>query len=545
MLTTLVLAMPSHALDFVISDKQKNFLTLLPDKVTNKHKKIASLGFSDDYVTSSYVKFNLDGLNIITDNEKNKFITVKNIQMTGQSIALRLPDFENDVLLQVDSAQHNIKRLNMVTYSGIVGKDKHSHFILTISDNEGVVGKISLGQYLYVISPVDNSKNLHTIVKLNKALIPRISDEFKDKEKSISSTVVNRDTPKDNNKYYYNYGHVSILFYVASDVTSPNSLVSGVISEMNTAFFNSGVYFHSVYNSSDSPVVLNTTFPNQCRSAITDKFRYKYGEFANIDQDLLVHGADIAFLIVGDTSPGTSNCFQGYPGRVGGKASWFYDASNASAMSARAYVLGDLTALHEIGHVMGGKHSDHVYTTYLGASNSPESTKGYTDPNDNWQTIMGGYTECPFNGIYSNCERLLQFSNPNVLYYHQGQATGEVYNKDMSLWLNNSMYAISQWRGSPLAIPSTPNPISVQSEHCYGFNRVNWTAKYGATSYKLYKSTSSNFTNPMLIYSGANTNSFINVGVGTTWYLKAQACNAAGCSVNSSQVSAGRYNGCL
>lgn len=503
---------PSFALNFVEVDKRATFLTLLPDTVTNQHKKIASLGFDEAFKEVFYVAFDLDGFTTIEGDQRNEFVTVKNVQMSGQKIAFRLPGINDEVLLRVDSVQNNISEVNMVTYSGIVEKDKNSHFILTVSDKEGVVGKISYGQYLYIISPVDDSQELHTVVKLDKALIPKIPDDIKDEEKSSiansNNTQVDESDNDNKNIDIYYYGHVSILFYTASDVASPNSLVSGVISEMNTAFYNSGVYFHSVYNSSGSPIILNTTFPNECRDSIVDQMRDKTGVFANIDQDMLVHGADIAFLIVGDNSPGTSNCFLGYPGRVGGMASWFYDSTKASAMSARAYVLGDLTALHEIGHVMGGKHSNHVYTTDFGADNSPEYAKGMTDPNDNWQTIMGGYTECAFTGIYSNCERLLRFSNPIYGY-------GVSNDKDMVRWLNSSMYTMSQWRDSPLSIPNAPNPISAQSEQCFGFNRINWTAQNGATSYKLYKSPSSNFSNPMLIYSGANTNTFINVSYGT------------------------------
>jgi peptidoglycan hydrolase-like protein with peptidoglycan-binding domain len=88
---------------------------------------------------------------------------------------------------------------------------------------------------------------------------------------------------------------------------------------------------------------------------------------------------------------------------------------------------------------------------------------------------------------------------------------------------------------------SAPNPIYNVSERCGGFNTVYWTAKPGATSYKLYRSFSSSFTSPTLIYSGSNTHSFINVS--STWYLRAKSCNAYGCSGYSTQVSASYYSG--
>jgi hypothetical protein len=82
------------------------------------------------------------------------------------------------------------------------------------------------------------------------------------------------------------------------------------------------------------------------------------------------------------------------------------------------------------------------------------------------------------------------------------------------------------------------------SELCYGANSISWASQPFATEYKLYKSTSYNFTNPSLIYSGTNTSTFVNVNYGT-WYLRAVACNASTCSTYTNQVAAARYNGCI
>ncbi len=125
-----------------------------------------------------------------------------------------------------------------------------------------------------------------------------------------------------------------------------------------------------------------------------------------------------------------------------------------------------------------------------------------------------------------------------------GSPIGVANNIDMKKSLDYTMPIVSGWRGSPVPPPNVPNPISSNNEACYGLNSVTWTTQSGATEYRLYKSTSSSFTSPVLLYSGTNTTTLVNVNFGT-WYLRAQACNASGCSPNSNQVTAYRSNDCL
>jgi len=235
----------------------------------------------------------------------------------------------------------------------------------------------------------------------------------------------------------------------------------------------------------------------------------------------------------------------GIYGRVGGLANP-YDSNDPFTVVADAYALGDLTALHEIGHIFGGAHAYPI--SYFGEYSYSKGLIHFNhqNPNDSWQTIMGSYgyswyDDCVFNGPYSPCERLDYFSNPNLNY--NGIALG-ASNRNMKRSLNNTMPIVSGWRGAPVPPPNAPNPISSYSGYCFGMNTINWTAQYGATEYKLYKSSSSSFTSPTLLYSGGNTVTMVNVNSGT-WYLRAQACNGSGCSAYSNQVTATRYNGCL
>ena len=233
-------------------------------------------------------------------------------------------------------------------------------------------------------------------------------------------------------------------------------------------------------------------------------------------------------------------------GRVGGQA-YAYLQDFPFAVTADVYALGDLTALHEIGHVFGGAHAVIGFNEFPGASSSSKGLIHYDHVNtdNSWQTIMGGYgpfsDDCVFNGPYSPCERLNYFSNPSLSY--DGVSLGST-TRNMKSWLDIGMSIVSMWRVDPVPVPNAPNPIYVNPEMCLGLNSINWTTQSVATEYKLYKSPSSSFTFPVLLYNGTNTFSTINVSSGT-WYLRAQACNASGCSAYSNQVSASRISSCL
>lgn len=95
-----------------------------------------------------------------------------------------------------------------------------------------------------------------------------------------------------------------------------------------------------------------------------------------------------------------------------------------------------------------------------------------------------------------------------------------------------------------LAVPAAPNPITRISERCRGLNSIEFTAQAGATHYELWRSVSSSFTSPLLLSSNSSTVRFINVNQGSTWYLRAKACNAEGCSGYTSQVTATYFSGC-
>jgi len=517
------------AANYQALSKRPDLVTLSKQPVTQVHQRQANLGQLTAMVSAKYINFDLDALNIIKGN-KGKFYNVENTQMSGQEIALRLPNVNQPVVLQVEAVQNLVE--GVVTYTGYRPADANDFFTLSVSD-EGVMAKINYGKYIYVIKPTISRDSKHTVSQLDKTLMVKDNrnDVVEDEKASKFKNFVEKSSTGS--------GHVEILFYYASDVYWPSLYVSSIVSEMNAALTRSGVS-SSNYISSVGLLATGTSFSGQCKlEVLKDRMGARNGAFSNIDQEMLTYGADLAFTILGDNS--ASNCFPGQSGRVGGQA-YLYRPSDPFAVSAQAYTLGDLTALHEIGHNLGGSHSNDYSTTSGTATYARGKT--FLVGSDPKQTIMGSYDTAPcyFTGLYtSNCERIDYFTNPSISY--MGVTLGSS-SRNMKQWLNISMPVVSAYRGAPIPPPAAPNPISSNNESCFGLNSVSWTAKTGATEYKLYKSTSSSFTSPSLLYSGTGTTTAVNVSSGT-WYLRAQACNSSGCSAYSNQVSAYRINSCL
>lgn len=173
---------------------------------------------------------------------------------------------------------------------------------------------------------------------------------------------------------------------------------------------------------------------------------------------------------------------------------------------------------HELGHCIGLRHSDYYDRSIScggSASNEGQSTMGAVH-------IPGTPSTAVYDGsVMNSC-------------YHDG-STGQWTQSDLTALGN--MYSATQ-------VPMVPSSLTKMSESCYGFHWAYWKAQPNATSYELWRSTSSAFSSPVMLYSGPSTDADFNVSSGT-WYLRARACNANGCSGWTNQVSATRVNYCM
>ena len=513
--------------DFVNIENRPLFINPSSQILTNDHIRQASNGQKNALIASRYIDFDLNALNII-EGEKGKFVNVKNTQMVGQDIVIQLPEKNSRLLLHVKTVENLIRGHDVTTYSGSVDDNPESYFTLSIGE-EGILGQINHGKYLYLITPLKGKTVKHAISQFNKSLLQK---------PDADDTMLVADSGKllkSSNKT--SSGRVDVLFYYASDVYWPSIYASAIVSNMNAALQRSGVN-PSNYIKSVGLKAVNTNFYGKCNYQIIEyEMIARHGVFANIDQEMISYGADLAMLLTNTYS--ASNCYPGYTGRVIGWAPRL-SSSHPFAIVSHNYALGDLAALHELGHSFGGSHSN--------VNASPLYARGYTfsyagQPK---QTLMGSYDTppCNFSGLNNIiCERVPYFSNQSKKYPNNsgvplGNSSHFFYYR-----LNTTMPIVAAYRGVAVPIPNTPNPIYTVSDNCYGLNTISWASKSGTTEYKLYKSTSPGFNSPSLVYSGSSTSTVINVNSGI-WFLRAKACNASGCSAYTNQVTAVRINSC-
>ena len=78
--------------------------------------------------------------------------------------------------------------------------------------------------------------------------------------------------------------------------------------------------------------------------------------------------------------------------------------------------------------------------------------------------------------------------------------------------------------------PSTPTLNDPGATDTDGNYTVSWSSVSGATNYTLEEDTSSSFSSPTVVYSGASTSKYITGKSNGTYYYRVKACNACGCS---------------
>ncbi len=359
-------------------------------------------------------------------------------------------------------------------------------------------------------------------------------------------------------------GNVRLLVLYTQAVDARNNvnlLANNIVAQFNQSLASSGVSSNKYLSLAGVDVLAPDTEPNRnlvsgARCPVQARLRAqsRQSPFQFVDAKRADYFADVVLILV-TAEPSYTECspLGSTLGRIGGFATGTGDLGQPIAVSTDTYALGDLTALHEIGHVLGGGHEDDL-------SRVPAHARGLANrPACNWQTMMGGYTGIHYqNGLPNShgCDfvpwepnpalqpvvRLPRWSNPALSY--QGQPTGTAH-KNMSSALEGSLMSnASNWVADAVPPPAPTGEPSAYPAACDGQTMVDWPALSGATHYRLSRSTSSNFTNPTLAYSGPTPSALINLGTSGITYLRVQACNTAGCGGYGPQGVASGYTGC-
>ncbi len=474
------------------------------------------------------------------------------LKSASEGTLIQLPD-GTFVTLITNRVQSFVKGVE--TFTGRVKDIDSGFFTLSIEKNQ-VFGQINI-EYMAYDLQYDNASKSHVLTEIDQTKVPKHTpDPITNKTTSgqtiqgaISSTAMSSSMMSGSVN-----GTVRVLILYASDVNNINLLASSIIAQMNESFFTDSMDpdFHVTLAGIRN---LNDNLAGVCKSHILDRMRLASAPFTNIDLWQNNENADVV-LTIATTDLNVTSCPSRSYGRVGGIATML-NPNDTHAVSMDTYAIGDLTAVHELGHVLGGGHENWDVPFLLKQSPSSEHyARGYMSGTGNWQTMMGAYnaTLCPFSSTLPNpdCVRILRWSNPGWSY--SGETRGVTYTSDTQVPFSADMDAalavhipiVAAYKTFPSPAPAAvPGNFRVVSDNCYGLSTARWNSVSTAENYQLLQSTSSNFSNPSVIYFGSARAVEVTTTQNNILYLKVRACNGSGCGVLSGQKEAHYFNGCL
>jgi hypothetical protein len=424
------------------------------------------------------------------------------------------------------------------TYSGRVNDIESGFFTLSI-ERDKVYGQVNIEFMAYDIR-YDTVARSHVLTEIDLAKLAKHSPE------PLRDGVAYEELPKTVNGPSLlsgsTNGTVRVLVLHASDVANPSTLASNIISRMNDTFFDDGMDPDLHVTLADLRN-LNDDLDGVCKAAILSKMGNQSSPFANIATWMSDENADVV-LTIATTDPSLINC--GIYGRIGGQASDLLNPSLPYAVTMDTYAIGDLTAVHELGHVLGGGHPVWSVSVLESFSDDIEPySRGYIADDGDWQTIMGSYDDngCDFSTTPPDygCIRLPLWSDPTKSY--AGEARGVTYVSDTQVPYSADMVSaleiqiplVAAFDSYPYSSPGAISGIDV--EECFANNIVTWNSVANAENYQVLRSYSGSFTNPEVIYFGAQTHVRVVVNQGSTKYVKIRACNGSGCGQYSSLLT--------
>lgn len=534
-----------------------------PERRLNATAQDLAFGMEAALVGAEFVTIDLDALQPRRSRKVGSIALSADRGVPGQSFLVQLLGRTGSDMFTIDRVETDGDIRSLI---GHVHGEQDSSFTMTMQ-GKSVLAKIHLSPYLYVIEDRP-SLGGHVMKQIDKRRIPAIA--YKDDTLTALRTATNQDkleTGKTDEtakagvkiglKSLPDNGNVRVLFLYTPDVQSANNistLTANIVSEFNSTLANSNVA-PDYYLTRAGTQLVNDNFDHECRATILGYMSTGSGVFSNLDTQMANVDADIAFLLITTEAPDPSECWQNV-GRIGGVAYIFVQGS-PYGLSTDTWALGDLSAIHETGHILGGHHANETDPKPTGV---PADAEGWAiNDADPFQTIMGGYQVCAVDvqdpPQSQDCERIAYWSDP--FRFINGDWIGDS-DSNMTDSLPDtssgdgtmgedgagSVVGVAGWDSYSDSRPSKPSNLTAQNEWCYGLHEVSWPSVSDTQQYQLLRSTSSSFTNPAMIYNGSNTSTFITVNSGT-WYLRVRACNGSGCSLNSVQRSATYYPSCL
>lgn len=447
----------------------------------------------------------------------------RNPRYAGQTLLVNLPGESKLQRLHVRTVEETLP--GVFSYTGLLDDDTLSLFTVTVKGTE-MIGKIHSGTRLYV---VQGQQGAYDIAEIDKTLVVQAPEEKEAFAKSQELLGTNAGLPTAKSS---SIGNVRMLYYYTPEVRtrkgSPDVLASNIVSELNASLQASGISTDNLVTLAGMKVI-GSNMSSDTKDIVLGKMRNRTFEFSSLTSDMQSTGADIAFAVVAANDNAICPTPNGQPcdySRVGGVARGFHSPEPVG-MVTDSYALGDLSAVHEIGHVLGGQHQVGQGSIYSGAQ--PDS-RGYIDSSGTWQTMMGGYdlvSPCVFRTLNNqpSCVRLPRWSDPNST--HLGMPTGVLGQSNMTRALPLQMPTVAGYHFGNMNLPGPTGAIGLYRSGVVA--HVSWSAASGTvTSYEVGVSEGA-ATVYTKIYLGPSTNISYQVKAGQFYNWQVRACNNSGC----------------
>ena len=255
--------------------------------------------------------------------------------------------------------------------------------------------------------------------------------------------------------------------------------------------------------------------------------RNNEGVFSDVETLRTTYGADLVTLMV-DTGSAYGNTGIGFVlSSSSGHASYAY-----TTCSIRAVNQGH-THTHEIGHNLGCGHATNQASSPGPALFSYSSGYYFTASGNDYHTIMA-YNSDGYGGFYDECD---YFSTPLKTFGTSGVVVGNSSTADNARTIRETMSVVSAYRDSTVSTPpAAPTGVNATDGSSTANVGVSWSASSGATSYSVWRGTSSSSASATSIASGLTSTSYNDTSAtpGALYYYWVKASNTAGTSGFSS-----------
>src|SRR5262249_1166000 len=163
------------------------------------------------------------------------------------------------------------------------------------------------------------------------------------------------------------------------------------------------------------------------------------------------------------------------------------------------------------------------------------ATPGNTQVVLNWNAVTGATSYNIYRGTTSGTETLLQSGVTTTTFTNTGLTNGTTYFYQVTAVNGGGESPTSAEVSPPPQPPPPPDALTASATPGNPQVVLNWTAVTGATSYNIYRGTTSG--GETLLQSGVTGTTFTNTGLtnGTTYFYQISAVNGGGESPKSAE----------